>query len=778
VVHRDLKPSNIMLGPYGETLVMDWGLAKFLAGDGPIDEAEGEAPSPRPSADHLTATGAVLGTPQYMSPEQAQGRPARPASDLFSLGVILYAILTGKSPYEDAVLEGADPLQAVRDVAIVPPRDRDPRLPRALEAICLRALAARPEDRFASTRDLARDLENWLADEPVTAWRESRVVRLSRWGRRHRPLVTSLAVALVVATTSISIAALLISKERDRAVENLAESRLVVGAMFDKVVPKLADQKEMDATERDILESALQFYEGFVLQRDRDPQVRHEVGRAYQRVGSIQDRLGRSQAAEAAYLRGVAILDSLVAGNPAHVEYRRTLSTTLYNLARLYDHLTGRKAEAERAYRRSLGLRRELADVSRDDPVAQRDLSRSYYGLALLLDRNKRWDEADGLYREAVDLQERLTANFPEDDEYRDDLASSLYEMGYLLARTNKRREALKVYERLVGIREELLSKSPQNASHQYRLTACLSYQGSLYRREGRLAEAEQAGRRAISMQEELTTNHPDVPLYKDALAKHYMNQGNLYKETQRLDEANALYEKALRISERLAREHPERIDYAQSLGSCHQCLGQIGMYRIDFSSALSQFDRSIDVFQSALRRQPEHAECRRNLSVTHHARACTLVQVHRLTEALPDFDRAMALADDPELADTIRLGRALTLAHLGDYTRALGEVADLTSRTTSSAAAHYWAARIEVLYSMALLHDASLRPAERETLSARYAVRAVASLRRSEALSYFRVPVNYQEFLGERDLDPLRSRPDFQDLLRDLAFPTNPFAP
>ena len=106
VIHRDLKPSNIMLGRYGETLVMDWGLAKRIGTDDAGGDAEGEAPSPSPSPDDLTATGAVLGTPQYMSPEQARGEPTSPASDVFSLGLILYAILTGKSPYADAVLRG------------------------------------------------------------------------------------------------------------------------------------------------------------------------------------------------------------------------------------------------------------------------------------------------------------------------------------------------------------------------------------------------------------------------------------------------------------------------------------------------------------------------------------------------------------------------------------------------------------------------------------------------------------------------------------------------
>ena len=190
VIHRDLKPSNIMLGPYGETLVMDWGLAKRLGTDDAGGEAEGDAPSPSPSPDALTATGAVLGTPQYMSPEQARGEPTGPASDVFSLGLILYAILTGKSPYADAVLQGADLWKAVREAAVVPPRRRDPGLPGALEAICLKALAARPEDRYSTARALADDLSKWLADEPVGACRDPFAERARRWAKRHRTAVT------------------------------------------------------------------------------------------------------------------------------------------------------------------------------------------------------------------------------------------------------------------------------------------------------------------------------------------------------------------------------------------------------------------------------------------------------------------------------------------------------------------------------------------------------------------------------------------------------------
>jgi WD40 repeat protein/tRNA A-37 threonylcarbamoyl transferase component Bud32 len=219
VIHRDLKPSNIMLGRYGETLVMDWGLAKHFGTADSDSEREMAAPSPSSSPDSLTATGAVLGTPQYMSPEQAKGLPTGPASDVFNLGLILYTILTGTPAFQQAGLAGGGPFKAVRDAAVLPPRQRDPHLPLALDAICLKALSAQPEDRYASARDLGRDLEKWMADEPVTAYRRTWLERMAGWARRHRAWVHAGTAALILVTVVSITASLGMYSERQRATE-------------------------------------------------------------------------------------------------------------------------------------------------------------------------------------------------------------------------------------------------------------------------------------------------------------------------------------------------------------------------------------------------------------------------------------------------------------------------------------------------------------------------------------------------------------------------------
>jgi serine/threonine protein kinase len=206
VLHRDIKPANIMLGPYGETLVVDWGLAK------PLDHSEKSAelaePPLQPSSGSSlepTEAGTAMGTPAYMSPEQAAGRLDQlgGASDVYGLGATLYHLLTGQPP-----VWGEHQASIFRKVIageIPRPCSVQPRIPPALEAVCLKAMALEPGDRYLSPRALADDLEHWLADEPVSAHPEPWVRRLGRWARRHRPLVTGAAALLVTAVVALSI---------------------------------------------------------------------------------------------------------------------------------------------------------------------------------------------------------------------------------------------------------------------------------------------------------------------------------------------------------------------------------------------------------------------------------------------------------------------------------------------------------------------------------------------------------------------------------------------
>jgi WD40 repeat protein/serine/threonine protein kinase len=217
VLHRDLKPANIMLGQYGETLIVDWGLAKII-GRGEIESSNAERTLFAPSGEshEPTVTGSALGTPEYMSPEQASGLfdQIGPATDIYGLGAILYVILTGSPPIEAG--PPVDVLARARLGEIPPPSTLRTMVPRSLEAICMKALAQQPADRYRSARELAEDVEHWLADEPVLARRESWSERITRWERRNRVVIRVGGAALLLVTLVASAAAITVALAHGR----------------------------------------------------------------------------------------------------------------------------------------------------------------------------------------------------------------------------------------------------------------------------------------------------------------------------------------------------------------------------------------------------------------------------------------------------------------------------------------------------------------------------------------------------------------------------------
>ena len=195
MLHRDIKPGNIILGQHGETLVVDWGLAKATGKSDPSAAERTLMPSSA-SGSSETLPGSALGTPAYMSPEQAEGQLERlgPRSDVYSLGATLYCLLTGQPPFAG---EALDVIHAVQRGDFLRPGQVDASIDPALEAICLNAMAHRPDDRYPACRALSEDLDRWMADEPVSAWREPVSRKVGRWARRNRTAFTAAAVALV-----------------------------------------------------------------------------------------------------------------------------------------------------------------------------------------------------------------------------------------------------------------------------------------------------------------------------------------------------------------------------------------------------------------------------------------------------------------------------------------------------------------------------------------------------------------------------------------------------
>jgi eukaryotic-like serine/threonine-protein kinase len=745
VLHRDLKPGNIMLGKFGETLVVDWGLAKSV---GRPEEAPASATMddrtlvPQSGSDlRGTELGARLGTPAYMSPEQAAGRIADlgPASDVYSLGATLFCLLTSRAPFNDQDL--AELLRKVEPGDFPPPRQLKGWIDPALEAICLKAMATNPDARYKTPRALADDVEHWLADEPVSAWREPTRRRLRRWGRRHRLLVTGLAATLIVAVAALAVGNLLVTRQRDIAERNLAVARTVVDEMYTQVAAKLDDEEQMDDYQREILEKALTFYERFALPQSNDPHVRLEAGLIGIRVGEIRHRLGHGAAAQSAYRQAIAVLSRLASDRPAEPSHRHAL------------------AQAE-------------------------------FGLATFFKENDLWQECLVEAGKAVAIWGEL-AREQAAAEYRQRQTECQNLLGDVYSRSGRLDEADQENRAALGLAEELVKEHPDSITCQYLLGHLLysSARPRFIRGDMRGFEANLS--RALSIFEALVRQNPKAKKYRVAMGDCYRELGQAYLKDRRFAQIQDANERALAIFEGLAAEHPQRIHCRSNLARMFEAREYHSLVKGDLQAATAWASRAIEIYRILLRPEFGRLSARRELRGSLTNRAEILTRLQRYAEALADYEEILAIQHDAPTLDpdqSPQLGHlfhALTKARLGDLSALahLGEQVRVTLRERTGFRSGYWiayydAACVHAALARLAVQDQTKPLAEGQQLSQRNLDRALDILDKARATGEFKGMIGLDEVRRDPTLDPLHSHPRFQLLMMDLAFPDNPFRP
>lgn len=591
VLHRDLKPANVMLGNHGETLVVDWGLAT-TAELAASDSVAAERPvKPVISGSMIgevasTLAGSALGTPAYMSPEQAEGALDRlgPATDIYGLGATLFHLLTGRPPFTDHELSII--LKKVREGDFPPPKSVDNSIPPQLNAICLKAMALRPEDRYKSADFLAKDIELWLADEPVSVWAEPWHARTARWMRRHRTIVTSVAAAIAVAIVALVVGVLLLTaaNERERQARNDAQlAYKTARAAVDKYYVQasenvLLNQPGMQGLRRELLGDALDYYQQFLDQHRDDSALKEEFATTHFYVGQLREDIDSPADAIPSYSTAIAMQRQLLDQLPGDISRIDSLADSLNAQGRALDRMQ-KHDEAFANFTEAAGMRDKLVRLAPTNDEFKRKQANTLMNLGLVEKERKDLNKAQMLYDKAQEIRESVLRQHPENTKVRRDLAKGYYNQAVAEMMQKNWAAAQPHFEEAIRAFQQVVEADSRDLMTQARLAICYRLLGDANAATSQREAAVQMYDEAETRFEQLAYHNPDVPEYRSGLAGVLMNRGNLDAKAgavDRTESARERFKKSLDILEVLVTQHPQVETYQRDRDAVRAALQRL----------------------------------------------------------------------------------------------------------------------------------------------------------------------------------------------------------
>lgn len=509
VVHCDLKPNNILITPGGHPKLLDFGIARALAEDSHL------------GGEDATRTGLFLFTPEFASPEQLQGRAVTTASDVYSIGVLLYGLLAEARPFK---LTGLAPLEAmhlVLETEPVPPSQAaPPRLQASLKGdldnIVMRCLRKDAVERYATVDALAADLKAWLAGKPVSATRPTFGYRVRRWFSRNKPYAAALAaLALSLAAGAAATAwqayeahqARLRAEARSLAIQKMARSLLFEIHESISRVPGTTPAREL------LLRRATEFLDGAANEAGDDHQLGLELAEGYRRLGSVMgsslsDNLGLKQDALSAFRKGRDLAEQAVARRPGEFEPLDVLARILVQQGLLFVD-QGQPAGVEDAASRLQGLVDLMARRFAGNPEARASVAINLSQLAMMRTQQKSYEDAQALYGRAIEAFAALPPEQARLAGVRTQRAFANKRLGALLIRAGQLEPAEARYREALAVEQDVISEDPGNPALRYDLSFTYSDLGLIALRKKQFQAAAESYSRAAAIRDEFAAADP-----------------------------------------------------------------------------------------------------------------------------------------------------------------------------------------------------------------------------------------------------------------------------